>query len=173
MESESIQNSSKYYVASEIHQEQYRMKSRGNNQPSKRWGHTCVLYRHYLYLFGGNTSHNYHQSSHSLYSFDLKNWGDTCWEKYLPNENETCPSLRDSHTATVIDNTMFIICGRQNDISINEVFAFDFRSQSCKKLGLTQRDTEEPSRSRTSGAEGFSRCGRLQPAQHHLDWRNL
>lgn len=134
MESESSQTiatSTKYSVATEIHQEQYRLKNRASNQPSKRWGHTCVLYRHYLYLFGGNISSNYHQNSNSLYSFDLKNWGDTCWDRYLPGENEVCPSLRDSHSATVIDHTMYVVCGQQNDVPNNEIYAFDLRSQTC------------------------------------------
>ena len=100
--------------------------------PSKRWGHSVCLYRHYLYLFGGSLSNNYYASSQSLYIFDLKAWGESGWDRFLPAENETCPAARDGHSASVIDSFMYIICGSKGDNLCNEVYSFDLRSQKCR-----------------------------------------
>jgi hypothetical protein len=137
MEIDKGMNSQKCIVEWEVHQEPMRGGKRPMNQPSKRWGHSSVIYRHYLYLFGGNLSNNYYASAQSLFSFDLKGWGDTCWDRFLPMENEVCPSGRDGHSAVVIDNSMFILCGSKSGTKCNEVFSFDFKCQVCR-LGMMQ-----------------------------------
>jgi hypothetical protein len=131
MESDLTQISQKYMVSWEVHQEPMKGGKRSNNQPSKRWGHSVALYRHYLYLFGGSLSNNYYASSQSLYIFDLKAWGESGWDRFLPAENEVCPAARDGHSASIIDSHMFIIGGSKGENLCNEVYSFDLRSQKC------------------------------------------
>lgn len=131
MENEAKEYSQKYVVGWESHQEPARAGKRSNNMPSKRWGHSMVVYRHYVYLFGGSLSNNYSLSSQTVYSFDLKAWGETGWDRYLAPEHECCPSGRDGHSASVIGSCMFIIGGSKGDSQCNEVYSFDFRSLKC------------------------------------------
>lgn len=136
-EIENIPKSNKYYISWEVHQEPIKGGKRASNQPSKRWGHSCALYRHYLYLFGGSLSSNSYANGQSLYIFDLKAWGDTAWERYLPSDTEpSAPMARDGHSATVIDHTMFIMCGTKQGSVTNECWGFDLRMQQCNR-GMT------------------------------------
>lgn len=126
--------SSKYQVFWEVHQEQIKGGKRSSNQPSKRWGHSACLYRHYLYLFGGNLSSNNYANGQSVYIFDLKAWGATSWDRYLPSDTEPpAPAARDGHSATVVDHKMYILCGTKQKVPTNECWAFDLRSQTCTR----------------------------------------
>ena len=77
----------KYSVSWELHAEPpTRTNKRSVNTPSKRWGHSTALYRHYLYMFGGNLSNNFHSTGQSLFIFDLQAWGETAWDRFIPPE---------------------------------------------------------------------------------------
>lgn len=127
-----VQNLPNHIISWEIHPEPMRGNKKTLNVPTKRWGHSTVLYRHYLYLFGGNLSNNFHSNNQSVYSFDLRAWGEASWERFHPGETDPCPTGRDGHSATVIEHGMIIVGGSKGDNPTSEVWAFDLRNQQCR-----------------------------------------
>lgn len=74
----------------------------------KRYGHTAVVYQQNVYLWGGR---NDDASCNVLYCFDTKTLS---WSR--PDVSGTLPGARDGHSASVIDNFMYIFGGFQEDI---------------------------------------------------------
>jgi Galactose oxidase, central domain len=115
-----------------IHHEQGKSNKRNNNMPSRRWGHSLLLYKDFIYLYGGYTNSNFANSNEALYRLDIRDWGNQEWTKILPEEGEVIPAPRDSHSASIIDKKMYIIGGTKSGRLCEDVFFFDFRKQECK-----------------------------------------
>ena len=69
--------------------------------PGKRWGHTALEHKGFLYLFGGNTSTSYSYAAQAIFKLDLFKWNVVDWEKIVPGTGEI-PMPRDSHTCVVV-----------------------------------------------------------------------
>ena len=79
-----------------------RKTSGGSEHPSKRWGHSVILYNKSMIIFGGR---HLQRSLSNIYSFDFTT---LTWSKIDP---ENPPPARDSHSAVIFNNSDMIIFG--------------------------------------------------------------
>ncbi|KAK2726881.1 hypothetical protein QYM36_007657, partial [Artemia franciscana] len=79
----------------------------GRSLPCQRFGHTVIRYNNKAVLWGGR---NEAEACSTLYTFDLEN---ITWNE--PTTHGYTPSGRDGHTATLIDDTMYIFGGFDSD----------------------------------------------------------
>lgn len=87
--------------------------------PYKRYGHTAVLYKDKIYIWGGR---NDHASCAVLFCFDTV---CCCWT--APRVTGDVPLARDGHAACVWKNYMFIFGGYEEDTDMfaHDVYALD------------------------------------------------
>lgn len=71
-----------------------KKSSRSTECPSKRWGHSSVVYNKSMIIFGGRHSH---RSLANVYTFDFSN---LTWTKLEPLGQT--PPARDSHSAILV-----------------------------------------------------------------------
>ncbi|CAF1582182.1 unnamed protein product, partial [Didymodactylos carnosus] len=112
--------------------EQYKLT------PYRRYGHTCVLYNHKIYLWGGRNDGP--GACNKLYCFDpyRRQWS-------IVRINGFVPEARDGHSACVIKDRMYIFAGFEepgNHFS-NDLFYFDFISLIWHKV-LTPKSPSTP-----------------------------
>jgi hypothetical protein len=165
MEMESSVSSQKYIVHWESHQEHQKATGRQSTVPNRRWGHSLVLYRHYIYVFGGTISTNNYANSQAVYMFDLKNWNDANWERFLPGDTDTVPVPRDGHSATVLENSMYVFGGEKGGTLCKDLYEFDFRSLQCNVALI--RESKEPDW-RGNRTQGVACSSSLRNSVHHL-----
>ncbi|VDM42343.1 unnamed protein product [Toxocara canis] len=83
--------------------------------PYQRYGHTVVAYKGKAYLWGGRNDE--HGASAQMHIFDP----ETCsWS--LVERNGPCPPARDGHSAVVVDDTMYVFGGFEEE---SQRFAFE------------------------------------------------
>ncbi|KAI1723517.1 kelch motif domain-containing protein [Ditylenchus destructor] len=82
----------------------------GGFMPPPRDGHTAVIHKDKMYVFGGFEEHN-HRFSQETYVFDFNT---RMWQQVNP-EGET-PQHRDFHTACVLDGKMYVFGGRSDEM---------------------------------------------------------
>lgn len=82
----------------------WEVKRKLNKYPSKRWGHTAVLYGNNLVIFGGKTG----KTKEPVYSINC----DT-FECENMDGGET-PVIRESHSCSLINDKMIIFGGCQS-----------------------------------------------------------
>jgi len=70
-----------------------RKTYKGSEHPSKRWGHSVVLYKNSMIIFGGRHSQ---RILSNIYSLDFNTLS---WTKIEPSGNS--PPARDSHSAII------------------------------------------------------------------------
>lgn len=75
--------------------------------PYKRYGHTAVVYKDKIYIWGGR---NDHASCSVLFCFDTL-WH--CWT--APKVTGDIPLARDGHSACIWKNYMFIVGGYEEE----------------------------------------------------------
>ncbi|KAF7266807.1 hypothetical protein GWI33_019912 [Rhynchophorus ferrugineus] len=88
--------------------------------PYRRYGHTAVVYKDNIYIWGGR---NDRSSCSILFKFD------TFWHCWMaPPTTGSVPLARDGHTACVWKNYMFIFGGyeEETDLFAKQVFYLDF-----------------------------------------------
>lgn len=125
--------SHKYVVSWESFPEPQKTLKKQSNYPTKRWGHTMVDYRHYLYLYGGSLSTGNLANSQAVYCFNMRQWRSSgTWDKYLPHDEASAPEPRDGHSATVLRQSMYVFGGSMANGISNEFFQYDLRSKLCK-----------------------------------------
>lgn len=95
--------------------------------PSARIEHTAVLYSDKIYIFGGYDS-GYDQN---IYIYDI---ATNTWSKIT--SSGTWPAGRRAHSAVVYGDKMYVFGGRQGDTLYEDLWAFDFATQTW-----TQKDS--------------------------------
>jgi len=90
--------------------------------PFQRYGHTCVAYNRYIYLWGGR---NDQTACRVLYRFDTK---ALAWSK--PEVSGSVPGARDGHSAVIIRHKMYIFGGYEEEIGLfsQDVYALDLNT---------------------------------------------
>ena len=103
-------------------------KSYHNSEhPSKRWGHSAILYNDSMIIFGGR---HLQRSLSNLYSLDFSTF---TWSKIEPINNP--PLARDSHSAVLYDECNMIIFGGNGLTSkFNDLWSFDFNEFKWTKI---------------------------------------
>ena len=91
-----------------------------SEHPSKRWGHSAILYHNSMIIFGGR---HLQRSLSNVYSLDFST---LTWSKMEPIG--PIPLARDSHTAVLYNNTDMIIFGG-NGLSIKFLFTISHSIQ--------------------------------------------
>lgn len=90
------------------------------DSPSKRWGHSCCVYKNKMIIFGGRFNS---KSLNSMYIFDLETLS---WNKIDCKGNSTgsnnIPTARDSHTSLVYKNFMYVFGGNWQDKKLNDLW---------------------------------------------------
>lgn len=94
--------------------------------PYKRYGHTAVLYKDEIYIWGGR---NDRVSCSELFRFDTV-WH--CWT--APKCTGDIPLARDGHTACVWRNKMYIFGGYEDD---SDAFAKNVFMLDLEKMHWT------------------------------------
>lgn len=87
--------------------------------PYKRYGHTAVLYKDKIYVWGGRNDRG---SCSVLFCFDTV-WH--CWT--APKTTGKIPPARDGHTACVWKNKMFVVGGyeEESDAFAESIYVLD------------------------------------------------
>ena len=75
--------------------------------PARRTGHSAVVYRDRLYVFGG-TDGNYHYNDTWCFDFASQSWTELKCVGYIP-------APREGHSACMVDDIMYIFGGRGVD----------------------------------------------------------
>ena len=99
----------------------------GTEHPSKRWGHSVVLYNNSMIIFGGRHSH---RILSNIYSLDF---ATLTWSKIEPYSK--APQARDSHSAIIYNNCDMIIFGG-NGVSgkMNDLWNFNFNLKKWNEI---------------------------------------
>eukprot|EP01102_Stenamoeba_stenopodia_P022805 TRINITY_DN963_c0_g1_i3.p1 TRINITY_DN963_c0_g1~~TRINITY_DN963_c0_g1_i3.p1 ORF type:complete len:658 (-),score=154.57 TRINITY_DN963_c0_g1_i3:105-2078(-) len=101
-------------------------------QPSKRYGHSAVLFEGGMYIFGGYDTDGLACSD--LWRFDL---GQLSWSKVT---TKRAPYARLHHSAVVYNGKMYVFGGKVEDKAHrkdNTLYAFDFKKATWKKVKTT------------------------------------
>ncbi|CAH8611871.1 unnamed protein product [Heterobilharzia americana] len=163
-------------------------ESTGSIQPSLRFGHTVVAWRGRGWLFGGRMQQQV--CSNQLYMFDpgskfshkfvglsalssgqkcshtAKKFNPPCWAE-VRGAVGSIPSARDGHSATVLENAMFIFGGFEDvfDNYDNAVYRLDFITWNWTRIEIREEVVTFPSQSIPSAHfgpnshQGISRNG--------------
>ena len=99
----------------------------GTEHPSKRWGHSAVLYNNSMIIFGGRHSQ---RILSNIYSLDF---ATLSWSKIEPYSK--APQARDSHSAIIYNNCDMIIFGG-NGLSgkMNDLWNFNFNLKKWSEM---------------------------------------
>ena len=104
-----------------------RKTSGGSEHPSKRWGHSVILYNKTMIIFGGR---HLQRSLSNIYSLDFTT---LTWTKIEPNNIP--PQARDSHSAVLYKNTDMIIFGGNGSTGkLNDLWNFNFNDKKWSKI---------------------------------------
>uniref|UniRef100_A0A0N4Z0E1 Kelch motif family protein n=1 Tax=Parastrongyloides trichosuri TaxID=131310 RepID=A0A0N4Z0E1_PARTI len=142
--------------------------------PPARDGHTAVVWKDKMYIFGGFEEH--HQVfSQDVFVFDFIT---NVWAEVKPTGKK--PAWRDFHTASVINGKMYIFGGRcdemgmfisNKDVYTNEVYVLDLEEYNWKTL---PRKGDGPSGRRSHSSWVMDDClyifgGYYGPTNTHFD----
>ena len=98
-----------------------------SEHPSKRWGHSVILFNNLMIIFGGR---HLHRSLSNIYSFDFMT---QTWSKIEPTSNP--PQARDSHSAILYNNSdMIIFGGNGSSNKLNDLWNFNFEEKKWTKI---------------------------------------
>ena len=104
----------------------------GPGHPSKRWGHSAVLYNNSMIIFGGRHSH---RILSNIYSLDF---ATLSWIKIEPYSK--APQARDSHSAVIYNNSDMIIFGGNGVLGkMNDLWNFNFNLKKWQEISKTDK----------------------------------
>ena len=110
-----------------------RKSYHNSEHPSKRWGHSAIIYNNSMIIFGGR---HLQRSLSNIYSLDFSS---LTWSKMEPIGS--IPLGRDSHTAVLYNNSHMIIFGGNGLTSkFNDLWDFDITEYKWTKI-TTQGNT--------------------------------
>ncbi|EAS07283.2 kelch motif protein (macronuclear) [Tetrahymena thermophila SB210] len=98
-------------------------KKKASVYPTKRWGHTSVVYEKYLYVYGGCGKQQDCSKTMQIFRLDCETYE---WNK-VEYTTDVIPDSRDSHTANVINNKMWVFGGSNSELLFNEFWTFDLQ----------------------------------------------
>eukprot|EP01080_Neovahlkampfia_damariscottae_P008181 gene8181-9_t len=99
-------------------------ESKGNdNIPAKLSGHTAIVYKSSMYVFGGIDRLKNYSNSVYEFNFETKKWK-------LFEVKGRIPSKRYSHSAILYNEKMYIFGGFNGLTMLNEVYELDFNNQN-------------------------------------------
>ena len=104
----------------------------GPEHPSKRWGHSAVLYNNSMIIFGGRHSQ---RILSNIYSLDF---ATLSWTKIEPSSK--APQARDSHSAIIYNNSDMIIFGG-NGVSkkMDDLWNFNFNVKKWTEISKNEK----------------------------------
>ena len=103
-----------------------RKTHRSSEHPSKRWGHSVIIYKNQMIIFGGRHSQ---RSLSNIYSLDFTS---LTWLKIEQIGNS--PPARDSHSAINYNNEMIIFGGSGSGNKLNDIWSFNFNDKRWNKV---------------------------------------
>ena len=103
-----------------------RKTYRGSEHPSKRWGHSVIIYKNQMIIFGGRHSQ---RSLSNIYSLDFTS---LTWLKI--EQIGMSPPARDSHSAITYNNEMIIFGGSGSGNKLNDIWSFNFIDKRWTKV---------------------------------------
>jgi len=99
------------------------VKTKGN-LPTSRSGHSAVIYGDAMYIFGGQSTNDVLLNELFIYHFDSSEW-----EFVISAPGSNIPPPRYVHTATVINNEMYVFAGMVKDGFSADLFKYSFQSK--------------------------------------------
>lgn len=113
-----------------IHSNEPKSHKKGKGGPAKRWGHAGVIKDHKLLIYGGN-GRNPKNSRHwqCFYELDLLEWE---WNKLEPTNNP--PPVRDSHSAILVGNDVYIYGGSDPNSKNDEFYRYDLNTNCWERI---------------------------------------
>lgn len=86
--------------------------------PEARWGHSAVIYKDTMFVFGGFTA---------LGTLSAETWGfDLVKHEWMDLTPVTSPTARFSHTVALIEDSMFIYGGSTGAHKLEDSWRYDF-----------------------------------------------
>ena len=119
-------NEAQWFIISEP-----KSHKKGKGGPSKRWGHSAVWKDNSLLIYGGG-GRNPKNVKHwqCIYELDLLEWD---WNKL--ESNNRAPAIRDSHSAVLLGNYMYVYGGSDGVSKRNdEFYRFDLNSSTWEVI---------------------------------------
>lgn len=117
-----------------IHSNEHKSHKKGKGGPVKRWGHSSVVKDHRLLIYGGN-GRNPRNVRHwqCFYELDLLEWE---WNKLEPTNR--APPIRDSHSAILVGNDIYIYGGSDGNTPKSEdLFRYDLNTSCWERIEAT------------------------------------
>ena len=103
-----------------------RKTHRNSEHPSKRWGHSVIIHKNQMIIFGGRHSQ---RSLSNIYSLDFTS---LTWLKI--EQIGISPPARDSHSAITYNNEMIIFGGSGSGNKLNDIWSFNFNDKRWTKV---------------------------------------
>lgn len=104
-----------------------KKKYNGSEHPSKRWGHSVILFNKSMIIFGGR---HLQRSLSNIYALDFTT---LTWSKIEPCGNP--PPARDSHSAVIYNNSDMIIFGGNGSTGkLNDLWNFNLNDKKWNRI---------------------------------------
>ena len=104
-----------------------KKKYNGTEHPSKRWGHSVILFNKSMIIFGGR---HLQRSLSNIYALDFTTLS---WSKIEPCGNP--PPARDSHSAVIYNNSDMIIFGGNGSTGkLNDLWNFNLNDKKWNRI---------------------------------------
>ncbi|KAG8193291.1 hypothetical protein JTE90_003778 [Oedothorax gibbosus] len=99
--------------------------------PPSLFGHSAVVYKNKVYIWGGISSHHQNLVSEKLYCFDV---ASLTWS--VIEGTGHVPSPTDGHSACVIDNSMYVFGGFESisEVLVNSLYKLDLDTYKWERL---------------------------------------
>eukprot|EP00002_Diphylleia_rotans_P008582 TRINITY_DN1852_c0_g1_i1.p1 TRINITY_DN1852_c0_g1~~TRINITY_DN1852_c0_g1_i1.p1 ORF type:complete len:1197 (+),score=251.22 TRINITY_DN1852_c0_g1_i1:88-3678(+) len=107
------------------------MLSTTGDIPSNRYGHTAVVYKDSMFVYGGVDSHRKTDNALYEYSFETRKW------RTIPTKGSH-PTPRSCHTCHVIGDSMIVFGGIDGQKQLlSSVYEYSFVSNEWKEIQTT------------------------------------
>eukprot|EP00347_Sterkiella_histriomuscorum_P011091 403373787 len=117
-----------------------KVEFHGKESPGLIAHHTSVVFGEKMYTFGGSSTSNMKDQSHSFYSLDLKTYK---WDQI--NARGDLPITRDDHSAVIYEGSMVIFGGfSTNGERSNDIYRYYFKDNKWEKVSALGLDAPEP-----------------------------
>ena len=103
--------------------------------PTPRDWHTQVINDSCIYIFGGNNGFNL---TNDFYEYDIET---NLWTEITSNEYSMRPSPRQSHSAAIYDDFMYVFGGQDSAKARNDLHQFWFSTKKWTEIKGKQGDT--------------------------------
>ncbi|XP_071492887.1 uncharacterized protein [Diadema antillarum] len=101
--------------------------------PASRRGHTVVLHRDGMHIFGGHV--DLKGSTNEMWTLDFET---LCWHTWVYNNQEPAPPPRHGHSAVIRGSCMFVYGGSNNLQPLKDMWKWDFDCLQWSKVRFWQ-----------------------------------